>query len=400
MSKILLLENIHPIAVEVLEAEGHSVDLQSKALNEEELIAILPKYDVLGIRSKTYLTDKVFQAINNTVAVGCFCVGTNQVDLGSAKKTGVTVFNAPFSNTRSVAEMVIAEIIMLSRKIGTRNNEMHSGVWNKSAVDCHEVRGKTLGIIGYGNIGFQVSLLAEALGMRVLFFDVVAKLPVGNAKPVSRIDDLLKQSDFVTLHVPEENSTKNMMGADQFAIMKENSYLINAARGTVVDLDALKIALETKKLAGAAIDVFPIEPEKANEAFITNLRGLDNLVMTPHIGGATEEAQVNIGREVAATLARFLKTGSTTLSVNQPDLDLGSPEPKKHRISNLHKNVPGVLKEINHILSEQGVNIQGQALKTDAELGYVIIDLDQVITDELLNKIQGLKTSIRSRRIS
>ncbi len=396
--KVLLLENIHPIAQELLTREGIQVETAKSAWTEDELIAKLGGYDALGIRSKTYLTEKVFNAIQGVNVVGCFCVGTNQVDLAAARKKGIAVFNAPFSNTRSVAELVIAEIIMLSRKLGTRNNEMHRGIWNKSAEGCFEVRGKTLGIIGYGNIGFQVSMLAEDMGMRVVFYDIVAKLPIGNAKPMSSLEELLKESDFVTLHVPQTNETNEMIGAKEIAMMHPGSCLINASRGSVVNIPALAEALKSKHLGGAAIDVFPIEPEKTKEEFKSAFQEMENVILTPHIGGATEEAQINIGREVAGTLARFLKSASTYQSVNFPELE-SSLTPGAHRLSNVHKNVPGVLKEINRILSENGANIQGQALKTDAELGYLVVDVDQPVTDALIQKISQLPTSIRTRRV-
>lgn len=397
--KVLLLENIHPIARDLMYKEGFQVESLKGALTEDELIAKLASYDLLGIRSKTYLTDKVFAAAKQLSAVGCFCVGTNQVDLQAARKHGIAVFNAPFSNTRSVAEMVIAEIVMLSRKLGTRNNEMHQGIWNKSSQQCFEVRGKTLGIIGYGNIGSQVSMLAEAFGMRVVFYDVISKLPLGNAKPLSSIDELLATADFVTLHVPAADSTKNLIGAEEMKAMKKASYLINASRGEVIDLEALALALKSGHLAGCALDVFPEEPENNIPNYASPMKGFDNVILTPHIGGATEEAQVNIGREVAATLSRFAQTGSTLRAVNFPQMD--PPLTKSStRLSNVHHNVKGVLKEINRILSEYGANIQSQSLHTDTEIGYLVVDLNQPITDELIQSIQGLKTSLRTRRIS
>lgn len=396
--KVLLVENIHPIARDLFTREGFQVDLLKGALTEKELIEKLPQYDILGIRSKTYLTEKVFASVKYTFGVGCFCVGTNQVDLQAARNHGVVVFNAPFSNTRSVAEMVISEIIMLSRKLGTRNNEMHQGIWNKSSAQCFEVRGKTLGIIGYGNIGTQVSMLAEALGMRVVFYDIISKLPLGNAKPLSTLEELLSQADFVTLHVPATDSTNNLIGSGEIKQMKPGSYLINASRGDVVDIPALKEALASKHLAGAAIDVFPEEPENNNNDYPSPFKGMDNVIMTPHIGGATEEAQVNIGREVASTLIRFAKMGSTLAAVNFPQFE--SPLHRDHtRLINIHKNVKGVLKDINRILSEFGANIQSQSLQTDPDLGYLVVDLNQAVTDDMINAIQGLKTSVRTRKV-
>ena len=399
MPKVLLLENIHPIARDLFIKDGFTVDTLKGALTEDELIQKLPGYDVLGIRSKTFLTPKVFEAAKSVSTVGCFCVGTNQVDLSAAKAGGVVVFNAPFSNTRSVAEMVIAEIIMLSRKLGTRNTEMHQGIWNKSSNQCFEVRGKTLGIVGYGNIGSQVSYLAEAMGMRVMFYDIVSKLPLGNAKPLSTLEELLGASDFVTLHVPATDMTKNMMGETELSQMKENSYLINASRGDIIDIKALEAAVQSKRLAGCAIDVFPEEPENNILNYPSPLKGVENVILTPHIGGATEEAQVNIGREVASTLIRFMKTGSTLRSVNFPQTDI--PLSREFtRLSNVHSNVKGVLKDINRILTEYGANIQTQSLHTDADIGYLVVDLDQPVTDDLIRSIQALKTAIRTRRIS
>jgi D-3-phosphoglycerate dehydrogenase / 2-oxoglutarate reductase len=396
-TRILLLENIHPIARDLLLKDGFEVESATNAWSEQELIEKLDGFDVLGIRSKTYLTEAVFKAAKRTAAVGCFCVGTNQVALGAARKHGVAVFNAPFSNTRSVAEMVVAEVVMLSRKLGTRNIEMHQGIWNKSSDGCFEVRGKTLGIVGYGNIGSQVSMLAEGFGMRVVFYDVVSKLPLGNAKPLASLEELLEQSDFVTLHVPATQSTRGMIGPDEIAGMKLGSALINAARGDVVDLNALQIALKNKKLSGAALDVFPEEPEANKSSFAIDLAKIENVILSPHIGGATEEAQVNIGREVASTLSRFIRTGSTLRSVNLPEIDQGQMH-SGARLVNIHRNVPGVLKDINRILSEYGANIQSQSLKTDTELGFLVVDLDQPITDDLVRSINGLKTSVRTRR--
>ncbi len=396
--KVLLLENIHPIARDLFLKEGFHVDTLKGALTEDELIAKLPGYDVLGIRSKTYLTQKVFEAAKSITTVGCFCVGTNQVDLQAARKSGVVVFNAPFSNTRSVAEMVISEIVMLSRKIGTRNNEMHQGIWNKSSAQCYEVRGKTLGIIGYGNIGTQVSMLAEAMGMRVVFYDVVSKLPLGNAKPLSTLEEVLSTADFVTLHVPALDSTKNMIGAEELKMMKPGSYLINNARGDIVVMSALEEVIRSKHLAGCALDVYPEEPENNIPNFASPMKGIENVILTPHIGGATEEAQVNIGREVASTLIRFMTSGSTLHAVNFPKVDI--PFSREYtRLSNVHLNVKGVLKDINRILSEYGANIQSQSLHTDSELGYLVVDLNQPVTDDLINSIQSLKTSVRTRRI-
>jgi D-3-phosphoglycerate dehydrogenase len=399
MQKVLLLENIHPLARDLFMKDGFHVDTLKGALTEDELIQKLPGYDILGIRSKTYLTEKVFAAAKSVSSVGCFCVGTNQVDLKAARDHGVVVFNAPFSNTRSVAEMVLAEIVMLSRKLGTRNNEMHQGIWNKSSSQCFEVRGKTLGIVGYGNIGTQVSFLAEAFGMRVIFYDIVSKLPFGNAKPMSTLEEVLNAADFVTLHVPATESTRNMIGETELGQMKDGACLINASRGDVVQIPALEAAILSKKLNGCALDVFPEEPENNMKGYPSPLMGIENVILTPHIGGATEEAQVNIGREVASTLIRFAQTGSTLRSVNFPQVDIPLDR-SNTRLTNVHQNVKGVLKDINQILSEYGANIQAQSLYTDRELGYLIVDLNQPITDALINSIQQLKTAIRTRRVS
>ena len=399
MQKVLLLENIHPLARDLFLKEGFQVDTLKGALTEDELIAKLPGYDVLGIRSKTYLTKKVFEAAKTVSTVDCFCVGTNQVDLKAAREHGVVVFNAPFSNTRSVAEMVLAEIVMLSRKLGTRNNEMHQGIWNKSSAQCYEVRGKTLGIVGYGNIGTQVSYLAEAFGMRVIFYDIVSKLPLGNAKPMSTLEEVLNGADFVTLHVPATEATRNMIGENELAQMKEGACLINASRGDVVEIPALEAAIRAKKLGGCALDVFPEEPENNMKGYPSPLMGVENVILTPHIGGATEEAQVNIGREVASTLIRFVQTGSTLRSVNFPQVDIALDR-NNTRLTNVHQNVKGVLKDINRILSEYGANIQAQSLHTDRELGYLIVDLNQPITEDLIQSIQQLKAAIRTRRVS
>jgi D-3-phosphoglycerate dehydrogenase len=398
MKKVLLLENIHPIARDLFIKDGFQVDTLKGALTEAELIQKVPGYDILGIRSKTFLTPKFFEVAKSVGTVGCFCVGTNQVDLDAARSHGVVVFNAPFSNTRSVAEMVIAEIVMLSRKLGTRNNEMHRGIWNKSSAQCFEVRGKTLGIVGYGNIGSQVSYLAEAFGMRVIFYDVISKLPLGNAKPMSSLEELLAESDFVTLHVPATDGTRNMIGAAELKHMHPGAYLINASRGDVVDIPALEAAVKSKHVAGCALDVYPEEPENNTDSYPSPFNGADNVILTPHIGGATEEAQVNIGREVASTLIRFAVTGSTFRSVNFPQTDI--PIDRQFtRLTNVHQNVKGVLKDINQILSEFGANIQAQSLHTDKDIGYLIVDLNQPITDDLINKIQSLKTTIRTRRV-
>ncbi len=395
--KILLVENIHQVAKKTLEDEGFQVDLLSHAPNEEELISLLPKYNVLGIRSKTEITKKVLESAPQLSTIGCFCIGTNQVHLSRARELGVPVFNAPHSNTRSVAELVIAEMIALSRQLGDRNTKAHLGEWVKSAEGSREVRGKTLGIVGYGHIGSQVSILAEALGMKVIFYDVVKKLPLGNASARPQLSTLLAESDFVTLHVPETLETKDMIGAKEFAQMKKGSHLINASRGTVVVIEALAEALRSKHIAGCAIDVFPEEPASNKEKFLSPLQGMSNVILTPHIGGSTEEAQYAIGIEVAESFRRYLKIGSSSGAVNFPNVDL--PVKKgTSRILNVHRNEPGVLGEINGIISKAGANIEGQYLSTDEKIGYLVMDVvSGAEAKNLCNQIESLGRSIRTR---
>lgn len=394
--KILLVENIHPVAKERLEEEGFKVDLISHAPSEDELLKLLPNYQALGIRSKTELTSKVFEQNPHLFVVGAFCIGTNQINLKAARKEGIAVFNAPHSNTRSVAELVIAEMIALSRQLGDRNTLAHKGEWMKSADGSREVRGKTLGIVGYGHIGSQVSILAEDLGMRVIFYDVVKKLPLGNAQAKSSLDDLLKHSDFVSLHVPETLQTKDMIGAKQLSHMRKGSYLINASRGTVVVINDLVEALKSKHIAGCAIDVFPEEPASNKEKFVSPLQGMPNVILTPHIGGSTEEAQFAIGVEVAESFRRYLKIGSSSGAVNFPNVDLPVKQGTS-RILNVHRNEPGVLGEINGIISKEGANIEAQYLSTDEKVGYMVMDLNSHHAQQLADEIQALNRSIRTR---
>jgi D-3-phosphoglycerate dehydrogenase len=394
--KVLLLENIHPLAKDLFANEGFQVETLMGALGEEELKKKIQDVHVLGIRSKTQVTEAVLKEAKRLLTLGCFCIGTNQVDLEAAKAAGIPVFNAPFGNTRSVAEMIIAEIIMLSRQLGSRTMEMHNRTWKKVSKDCHEVRGKTLGIIGYGHIGSQVSTLAEAFGMRVIFFDVLSKLPLGNAKPANSLANLLRESDFVTLHVPETPQTRDMIGADQIGLMKKGACLLNASRGTVVDIQALAAALKSGHLGGTAVDVFPEEPENNTDKYFTDLQGLNNVILTPHIGGATEEAQANIGEEVPTTLVRYVNTGATAGAVNFPHVDV-APTKGSHRILNIHKNVPGVLRNINQIVSDLGANINAQSLATDGDLGYLILDTDQALSLDVKKAIEALPTSIKTR---
>ncbi|WP_353236044.1 phosphoglycerate dehydrogenase [Diaphorobacter ruginosibacter] len=394
--KFLLLEGIHPGALEVLRAAGYSqVEMLKGALPENELVERLADVHFLGIRSRTQLTPAVFAKAKKLVAVGAFCIGTNQIDLQAAREHGVAVFNAPYSNTRSVAELVLAETILLLRGIPAKNASVHRGGWSKSAEHSYEARGKTLGIVGYGSIGTQLSVLAESLGMKVIFHDVVSKLPLGNAHQVS-LNELLAQSDVVTLHVPELPSTQWMIGAEQIAKMKPGAILLNASRGTVVEIEPLAAALKSGHLAGAAVDVFPVEPRSNADVFESPLRGLDNVILTPHIGGSTMEAQANIGLEVAEKLVKFSDNGTTTSSVNFPEVALPA-HPGKHRLLHIHKNVPGVLSQINQILSENQINISAQFLQTNETLGYVVIDLDAKSSDLALEKLAKVPGTIRSR---
>ena len=400
--KILLVEGIHPVAQEKLQAEGYSVDLLAHAPSTEEYLKILPQYQVVGIRSKSNLTAEILEKNPHILTLGAFCIGTNQIDLISARKKGIPVFNAPHSNTRSVAELVIAEMICLSRQLGDRSMHAHSGKWMKSADGSHEIRGKTLGIIGYGHIGSQVSVLAESLGMKVIFFDTVKKLPLGNASSKTKLEEVLAEADFVTLHVPENDSTQNMMGEKQFSKMKKGSYLINASRGTVVLIEDLVKALKSEQLAGCAIDVFPWEPASNKETFTSPLQGLKNVILTPHIGGSTEEAQYNIGVEVAESLRKFIQVGTTAWSVNFPQIDLVKKEGVS-RILNIHKNEPGVLSELNAFISQAGANIQAQYLSTDSDVGYMVVDLEMekasISAEKLAENFQKSARSIKTRLI-
>jgi D-3-phosphoglycerate dehydrogenase len=394
--KILLLENVHPSADEIFGAEGFQIDRVKGALKEPELIERIRDVHVLGIRSKTQVTARALNEARRLLTVGAFCIGTNQVDLAHANLRGAPVFNAPFSNTRSVAEMVIAEVIILSRQLFDRSREVHAGVWKKVAANCHEIRGKTLGIVGYGHIGRQVGVLAEMVGMQVVFFDVAARLPMGNNRVLPTLDDLLAASDFVTLHVPETPQTKGLMGVDQLARMKPGACLLNASRGTVVDLDALAAAIAGGRIGGAAIDVYPEEPEANSDGFASVLRDLPNVVLTPHIGGSTEEAQAAIGREVATSLVKFVNTGTTTSAVNFPQIELGQAR-GTHRLLNVHRNVPGVIRDITRIISDVGANIHAQILGTDPAIGYLVMDLDQAVSHEVKRAVAALETSIKTR---
>lgn len=395
--KFLLLEGVHQSAVDTLNAAGYTnIEYLKTSLPDDELKARIKDAHFVGIRSRTHLTDEIFEAAEKLIAVGCFCIGTNQVDLKAATKRGIAVFNAPYSNTRSVAELSIAEIIMLMRGIPERNAQCHRGGWNKSADNSYEIRGKKLGIVGYGSIGTQLSVMAESLGMDVYFYDVVTKLPIGNAKQVGTLNELLNTVDVVSLHVPETPATKWMIGAEQFAQMKQGSILLNASRGTVVDIDALADAIRSKKLLGAAIDVFPVEPRANGEEFITPLREFDNVILTPHVGGSTLEAQENIGKEVGEKLAQYSDKGTTTSSVNFPEVALPG-NANVHRILHIHKNVPGVMNAINKIFAENNINISGQYLQTVEDVGYVVIDVSADASELALEKIKQVEGTIRAR---
>ncbi|MBA3996013.1 MAG: phosphoglycerate dehydrogenase [Candidatus Accumulibacter sp.] len=395
--KFVLLEGIHESAVDVLRRDGYTqVETHAKALSGPALAAALGDAHFVGIRSRTQLTDEVLALAPKLVAVGCFCIGTNQVDLAAAARRGVPVFNAPFSNTRSVAELVLGEIIMLLRGIPEKNASQHRGGWVKSAAHSYEVRGKTLGIVGYGHIGTQIGVLAEQLGMTVLFHDIEAKLALGNARQAAGLDDLLGAADVVSLHVPETPATQNLIGARELAHMKPGSYLINASRGTVVDIDALVVALDARHLLGAAIDVFPVEPAGNDAVFVSPLTRFENVILTPHIGGSTGEAQESIGREVAAKLTRYSNNGSTASAVNFPEVSL--PElAGKCRLLHIHHNVPGVLAQINERFSRAGINIAAQYLQTNNEIGYVVIDVDATASQVALDELNAVDGTIRCR---
>ncbi len=395
--KILLLEGVHQSAVDNFKAAGYTnIEYHAASLPEEQLKESIKDAHFIGIRSRTQLTEEIFDAAEKLVAVGCFCIGTNQVDLKAAMIRGIAVFNAPYSNTRSVAELVLAESIMLLRGVPEKNAVCHRGGWLKSAKNSFEIRGKTLGIVGYGSIGSQLSVLAESLGMKVIYFDVVTKLPLGNAEQVGSMKELLNTADIVSLHVPETEATKWMMGPEQFAEMKQGSIFLNAARGTVVDIDALAEVIRSGKLLGAAIDVFPVEPRSNDDEFISPLREFDNVILTPHVGGSTMEAQENIGVEVAEKLIKYSDNGTTTSAVNFPEVALPS-HPGKHRLLHLHENVPGVLSEINKVLSDNGINISGQFLQTNEKVGYVVVDVEKEYSPQALDAIRTVAGTIRAR---
>ncbi len=395
--KIVLLEGIHPSAEEVFRNDGyHNIFTAAKSLPQDELRKVLADAHFLGIRSRTQITEELLSYAPKLSAIGCFCIGTNQVDLQATTKQGIPVFNAPFANTRSVAELVLAEIILLLRGVPAKSAAAHRGEWQKSAINSYETRGKILGIVGYGHIGTQIGILAEGLGMKVQFFDIEKQLSLGNARPAESFEQLLATSDVVTFHVPETAQTQNMMDAAAFNQLKEGAIVVNASRGTVVDIDALVDALETGKVNGAAIDVFPTEPKSNQDEFVSPLRKFDNTILTPHIGGSTKEAQVNIGIEVSEKLVKYSNNGSTLSSVNFPEV--GLPElVKKHRICHIHHNEPGILAKINDVLSTTGANISAQYLQTNASVGYVVTDIDQQSSDSAFEKLKQIEGTIKSR---
>jgi D-3-phosphoglycerate dehydrogenase len=395
--RFLLLEGVHQNALDVLNTAGYTnIEYIKTALDEDALIEKIKDAHFVGLRSRTQITENVLNAAEKLIAIGCFCIGTNQVDLDGAMERGIPVFNAPYSNTRSVAELVLGQLILMLRGIPEKNALVHRGGWSKSAEGSYEARGKILGIVGYGSIGSQLSVLAESLGMRVIYFDAITKLPLGNARQVGTMEELLSQADVVSLHVPDLPSTKNMMRAEQFAQMKQGAIFINAARGTCVDIDALADAIKSKHLNGAAIDVFPKEPKANDEEFMSALRGLDNVILTPHIGGSTQEAQANIGFEVAEKFVRYSDSGATTTAVNFPEVAIPQQE-GTHRLLHIHRNVPGVLSAINKLFAENNINICAQSLMTKGDIGYLVIDVEDNDSDEALEKIQGVEGTLRVR---
>lgn len=396
--RILLLEGLHQSAFNEFTRKGYTnIDSSKNAMTEEELLSCIENYHIIGIRSKTVLTAAVLEKAKKLMTIGCFCIGTNQVDLATATQLGIPVFNSPYSNTRSVAELIIGNSIMLLRKIPEKNKQAHQGNWLKEAKGCYELRGKTIGIIGYGHIGTQVSVMAESMGLKVLYYDIESKLPLGNASSVYTLDELFERSDIITLHVPGTPQTKNMIGEKEFAKMKDGVIFQNLSRGTIVDIDALKNAYDSGKVAGAAIDVFPVEPKQKGPGFVSPLQGLENIILTPHIGGSTQEAQENIGIEVSVKLTGFLDTGATLGSKTVPELSLPLQQ-NTRRILHIHHNVPGVLSEINSILSKHEVNILAQYLKTNETIGYVVLDVDAQAADfEMMDDLKKVNHTIKAR---
>lgn len=396
--KILLLEGVHRSAVATLQAQGYTnIDCRNEAISPQQLALLIEDVHILGLRSRTQLDEHLFERANKLVAVGCFCIGTDQVDLKAAARRGIPVFNAPFSNTRSVAEMVLGQILLLLRKIPEKNAKAHRGIWDKSALDCYEARNKVLGIVGYGHIGTQLGILAENLGMQVHFYDIEKKLPLGNAKQLATLNELLVSSDIVSMHVPEDATTKHMIGGAELLTMQQGSIFINAARGSVVDINALHEVLAMGHLLGAAVDVFPQEPNSNKDEFSSPLQAFDNVILTPHIGGSTQEAQQNIGIEVAGKLAKYVDNGSTLSCVNFPEVSLPMHSENVVRLLHIHQNKPGILTKINHIFAQQGINIAGQYLQTNQDYGYVVIDIETTEVEQLLLQLKAIKGTIRAR---
>lgn len=393
---VLLLEKVDKIAFDLFKEEGYNVESLDGSLNEKDLIKKIKDISILGIRSKTIISDKVIKSANKLLAIGAFCIGTNQIKFESCNDSGIVVFNAPYSNTRSVVEIVIAQIINLMRKIIIKSNKMHSGVWRKDSLDSFEIRNKVIGIVGYGNIGSQLSVICEALGMKVLYYDIVDKLSIGNAKKCKSLNDLLQNSDIVSLHVDGKKSNTNLISDKEFSIMKEKSILVNYSRGNVVDINSLIKNIKSKKIMGAALDVFPEEPSNNTEKFKSKVKGIEEIILSPHIGGSTKEAQKNIGSYVPDKIIDFINSGNTSSSVNFPKLSL--PEQSdSHRLIHIHKNQPGVMLKINKIISEYNINIKGQYLKTNEEIGYVITDIDSVYNKEVVKSLKNIPATIKLR---
>ena len=393
---VLLLEKVDKVAFDLFKEEGYNVESLDGSLDEKDLIKKIKDVSILGIRSKTIISDKVIKSANKLLAIGAFCIGTNQIKFESCNDSGIVVFNAPYSNTRSVVEIVIAQIINLMRKIVIKSNKMHSGVWRKDSLDSFEIRNKVIGIVGYGNIGSQLSVISEALGMKVLYYDIVDKLSIGNAKKCKSLNDLLKNSDIVSLHVDGKKSNTNLISDKEFSIMKEKSILVNYSRGNVVDIDSLIKNIKSKKLMGAALDVFPEEPSNNKEKFKSKVKGIEEIILSPHIGGSTKEAQKNIGSYVPDKIIDFINSGNTSSSVNFPKLSL--PEQSdSHRLIHIHKNQPGVMLKINKIISEYNINIKGQYLKTNEEIGYVITDIDSVYNKEVVKSLKNIPATLKLR---
>lgn len=393
---VLLLEKVDKVAFDLFKEEGYNVESLDGSLDEKDLIKKIKNVSILGIRSKTIISDKVIKSANKLLAIGAFCIGTNQIKFESCNDSGIVIFNAPYSNTRSVVEIVIAQIINLMRKIVIKSNKMHSGVWRKDSLDSFEIRNKVIGIVGYGNIGSQLSVICEALGMKVLYYDILDKLSIGNAKKCKSLNELLKNSDIVSLHVDGKKSNTNLISDKEFSIMKEKSILVNYSRGNVVDIDSLIKNIKSKKLMGAALDVFPEEPSNNKEKFESKVKGIEEIILSPHIGGSTKEAQKNIGSYVPDKIIDFINSGNTSNSVNFPKLSL--PEQSdSHRLIHIHKNEPGVMLEINKIISEYNINIKGQYLKTNEEIGYVITDIDRVYNKEVVKSLKNIPATIKLR---